>query len=235
MKWKRWIFGIALTLLLPATAFAGDINAEEQTVLAVACSTFEYKGVVYQATPEHMAQARAKLMQDDVDLTPEQAQEAIANIYANVQTGIDEGYIVPISGSENTEGSSEQESSSNEKDNAGGSETSADTGNKGTSVSAETTESNNSESAPEKEIKTPEEMYWEETELPKLMEQRQNLDLIAENRIDLKEASETEIIIKDTGHELSGIWSISIIFLIGTGICTMCIVKYQLLAHKNES
>lgn len=267
MKWKQWIFGMALSLLLPATAFAGDINAAEQSVLAVACGTFEYKGVTYQATPGHMAQARAKMMQDDVDLTPAQAQEAIASIYANVQTGIAEGYIVPISGSGNAEDSASGESS--EESNG---EESFVTENGGLAEDIEP--------VVEEVVKTPEEIHWEEVELPALTEQRQEMNLITENRIQNLESvaeSETEIsgngseletqisedasesdslilestekpeaepmvessklepVIKDTGYTLSGIWIIPIIFLIGIGICTMCMIKYQLLAHNHES
>ena len=176
-----------LTLLVPATAFAGSINAAEQSVLAVACGTFEYKGVVYQATPQRMAEARAKLMQDDVDLTPEQAQEAIANIYANVQTGIDEGYIVPISGSGNAEGSESGEAS----DGSNGGESST-VGND-TSTGDGT---DGAEPVVEEVVKTPEEIHWEEVELPAIMEQKQEQNLIADNRIDNLESvseSDTEI------------------------------------------
>ena len=103
MKWKQYILiATFLTLLMPTKVYAGNINGNEQSVIAVASGTFEYKGVTYKATSQHLAELRAKLMQDDVDLTTEQAREAIASIYANVKTGIDEGYIVPISGSSNS-------------------------------------------------------------------------------------------------------------------------------------
>ncbi len=146
-------------LLIPTKAYAGNINGNEQSVIAVASGTFEYKGVTYKATSQHLAELRAKLMQDDVDLTPEQAQEAIASIYANVKTGIDEKYIVPISGSsnadnntnksdkntqENDKSTNESQQNSTEKENAQtdkNSETSVNqqTQNSGTN---QTTESN---------------------------------------------------------------------------------------------
>lgn len=252
MKWKRWVLSVLLTMMIPTIAYAGEINAEEQSVLAVACGTFEYKGVIYQATSEYMAEARAKLMQDDVDLTAEQAQEAITSIYANVQTGIEEGYIVPVSVSGNgevteNEGTSQSKDASENKDTLENEGTGSESGEKaeiaeqtGSGDSKNTTTndtySNNETMRAEEaeEEKTPEEIRWEAIELPKMT--RQLTDIIAENHIELEESSESEtIIIKDIGYTISGIWIVPIIFLTGIGICAMCIMKYHLLAHNNES
>ncbi len=299
MKWKRWILTATLLLFIPTKAYAGNINGNEQSVLAVAGGTFEYKGVTYKATSQHLAEARAKMMQDDVDLTPEQAQEAIASIYANVKTGIDEGYIVPISGSSNTDDKNESDKSTQENDknksesqenstSEGKSETNKNpetsvnqqTQNNetnqttesnamtGTNVSNQTTEenqgnnkqtisnnqtnentNNNTQTVqPEeiKEVKTPEQLEWEKTQLPKLKKQKSNV--IADNCVKIAKVEQTEettkevntsdleqTIIKDTSHSLFYIWIVPTIFFIGIGICAMCIIKYHLLAHKHES
>lgn len=301
MKWKQWILTATLLLLIPTKAYAGNINGNEQSVLAVAGGTFEYKGVTYKATSQHLAEARAKMMQDDVDLTPEQAQEAIASIYANVKTGIDEGYIVPISGSGNTDKDTNESNKSTQEDDKstsesqenstseeGKSETSknpetsvnqqpqnnetnqttesnAMTGtnvsnqikeenqasNKQNTSNNQTTENTNNNTQtvqPEeiKEEKTPEQLEWEKTQLPKLKKQKSNV--IADNYVKIAKVEQTEettkevntsdleqTIIKDTSHSLFYIWIVPTIFFIGIGICAMCIIKYHLLAHKHES
>ena len=326
MKWKQYILiGTFLTLLIPTKVYAGNINGNEQSVIAVASGTFEYKGVTYKATSQHLAELRAKLMQDDVDLTTEQAREAIGSIYANIKAGIDEGYIVPISGSLNTEEKDVTESnkvdtgSDNKKENSQDEESSATQSsqnggeiqntdknnsdnkngvlNTNNSANQNNTTSNNdavdknsqkietnkdkisnkntqtstsdnignestigkTEQKEEiKEVKTPEQLKWEKEQLPKLKKQKENI--IAENfigELEVKqligqlqkgeqeqlqeqstenlETTSSETVIKDTACNFSNIWLVPIIFFIGIGICIMSIMKYHLLAHKNES
>ncbi len=92
--------GIALgCLCTPIAAKAGGINGNEASVIAAARGTFEYEGETYVAKDSYVAQLQAKLSQDDVDLTAEQASEAIAEIYSNVATGVKEGYLQKVSGS----------------------------------------------------------------------------------------------------------------------------------------
>lgn len=76
--------------------YAGDINSNEARVLAVAQGTFEYNGELYVAKPEYVNQLNAKMNLDEVDLTAEQADEAINRIYENVETGVEAGYIVKL-------------------------------------------------------------------------------------------------------------------------------------------
>ncbi len=245
MKWKRWILtGTLFAMFIPVKAYAGNINGNEQSVLAVAGGTFEYKGVTYRATPEHLAEAKAKLLQDDVDLTKEQAQEAIASIYANVQTGIEEGYIVPISGSGNIneeEDSSRNQETGTVKEDDRTSQNSAAGGktetnqNTGVSQNIENADSN-VQMVQAEEVKTPEQLEWEKVELPKL--KKQKTDIIADNFVEAAETTEwlsDSNIIKDTGYNLSGSWIVPTIFLTGIGVCAMCIKKYHLLAHNHES
>ena len=60
---------------------ASGINGNEARVLAVCRSTFKYRGKYYRAKAEYIAQATAKMNEDDVNLTPEQANKAINRIY----------------------------------------------------------------------------------------------------------------------------------------------------------
>lgn len=89
------IGSMLLTLAIPATAYAGSINGNEQAVLGIVQGGFEYNGVYYTAAPGYIAKVRSYLAQDDVDLTAQQASEAASEIYANIQTGVTEGYIIP--------------------------------------------------------------------------------------------------------------------------------------------
>lgn len=105
---KRWlIYGTALLMSvgISQTAYAGSINGNEQSVISAVQGQFEKDGIIYVVKPEYINSARNYLAQDDVDLTTEQAQAAIAEIYANVQTGIESGYLIEIersSGEETT-------------------------------------------------------------------------------------------------------------------------------------
>ena len=111
-----FILGIGIT----KTAYAGSINGNEQSVLSTVNGQFKKDGIIYAVKPEYIHSARSYLAQDDVDLTAEQAQAAIAEIYANVQTGVESGYLVEIgrTGSK-PEHSSESATSSLEKQSAG--------------------------------------------------------------------------------------------------------------------
>ncbi|WP_156923026.1 CpsB/CapC family capsule biosynthesis tyrosine phosphatase [Eubacterium xylanophilum] len=77
---------------------AGNINSEEERVISAASGSFEYEGVTYKAKAEYLSKLRAKLSEDKVDLDASQASEAIDNIYSNVKTGVDEGYLEPVDG-----------------------------------------------------------------------------------------------------------------------------------------
>lgn len=77
-------------------AYAGGINGNEQSIVSVINGQFEQGGVIYKVRQEYINSAMGYLQQDDVDLTAEQAQSVISEIYANVQTGVDSGYLEPI-------------------------------------------------------------------------------------------------------------------------------------------
>lgn len=76
--------------------YAGSINGNEQSVVSVINGQFEQDGVIYKVRQEYINSAMGYLQQDDVDLTAEQAQSVISEIYSNVQTGVDSGYLEAI-------------------------------------------------------------------------------------------------------------------------------------------
>lgn len=102
-QWAMFSLVFIVCLCISRTAFAGSVNGNEQSVLSTASGQFEKDGVIYAVKPEYINSLRNYLSQDDVDLTAEQAQAAIAEIYANVKTGIESGYLVEVGRSATSE------------------------------------------------------------------------------------------------------------------------------------
>lgn len=85
-------------------AFAGGINSNEAGVISAASGTFTYDGKTYKAGSAHINSLTSYLAQDDIDLTAEQASEAISTMYGSIAQGIAEGYLYEVGGtSESTE------------------------------------------------------------------------------------------------------------------------------------
>ncbi len=102
--------GIFIWLLFgTAVAYAGTLNANEQMVVNAAKGRFEVDGKMYVADSSYVKQLISYLSSDGLDLTEDQAEEAIAQMYANVQEGVAQGYLLPI------EDQSNQEESSNDQ------------------------------------------------------------------------------------------------------------------------
>lgn len=72
------------------------INANEAELLAIIDSQREYNGVLYQVSPDYRASARAYLDDPSVDVTAEQKQEAINQMFSSIQQGINDGYLIPV-------------------------------------------------------------------------------------------------------------------------------------------
>lgn len=72
------------------------INANEAELLAIIDSQREYNGVLYQVSSDYWASARAYLDDPSVDVTAEQKQEAINQMFSSIQQGINDGYLVPV-------------------------------------------------------------------------------------------------------------------------------------------
>lgn len=88
------LFGLFLALTAPA--YAGGINAAEQSIIAYYSGTVSYNGKTYQFTEAAKQAAYNKLISDDVDLTEAQAAAAIGQANANLEQGISQGYLVEV-------------------------------------------------------------------------------------------------------------------------------------------
>jgi len=80
------------------TAYAGTLNTYEQDVLSESQGTFDYNGVAYQLDSSYVNQLRDYLAADDVDLTAEQRDQVLSVINDYIETGVTQGYLIPVSG-----------------------------------------------------------------------------------------------------------------------------------------
>lgn len=84
-------------------AQAGNINSAEQRVVDTVSQSFEYNGKVYKVTSENIANGKAKLSEDDVDLSEIEADSYIAQFHESYQELVEEGYCIEVShGEKNT-------------------------------------------------------------------------------------------------------------------------------------
>ncbi len=98
-RYMAWAVGAALIVLSrPADAYGGEINGNEQELLNIISGTENYNGQTYKVKDEYVAQARAYFLQDDVDITDAQKQEAIQKMYGSIGQGVAEGYLEPVGG-----------------------------------------------------------------------------------------------------------------------------------------
>lgn len=100
-------FALCFGFLAKVPAYAGDINAAEQMIIDFYNGTFSYEGKTYVATEEAKASVYAKLAEDGVDLTDQEARTAIRQASAQVGDGVKQGYLTEVSGASAGESSSE--------------------------------------------------------------------------------------------------------------------------------
>lgn len=109
---------LVVSVMMPCTVLAGNINGSEAGLISQASGTFTYEGKTYVATESSLAQLRGYLSQDGIDLTEDQAARAASMMYANVKNGVIEGYIVPVGGdtaSGSADGDTDSENNDKEK------------------------------------------------------------------------------------------------------------------------
>lgn len=85
-----------LSFFIPSAVYAGELNAAEARVVSAARGTFEYEGKQYRAEESYINQLIALLNQDDIDLTSEDADELIGQMYASVEEGVNSGYLYEV-------------------------------------------------------------------------------------------------------------------------------------------
>lgn len=87
-----------LTMSIESNGASG-INSAEQRVISAAKRTFKYRGKYYKAKSEYLAKCITYL-NEEVDLTEEQASEAISQMNWNVGDGVAKGYLYEVESQE---------------------------------------------------------------------------------------------------------------------------------------
>ena len=85
------IIGLAAFALTAVTVQAGEINANEQSVISAVSQSFSYNGATYVVKSSYIAQGKAKLAEDEVDLSASQAQGYISQFHGSYQELVEEG------------------------------------------------------------------------------------------------------------------------------------------------
>lgn len=87
---------LTLPLLMPLTAYAGDINSAEQSILSAISEQQEYQGAYYKVTDGYRAKVEEYLSRDDIDMSRREADDYIAQFHANIGVGISAGYMEKV-------------------------------------------------------------------------------------------------------------------------------------------
>ena len=78
------------------TVLAGDINSAEQSIVSTGCGTYEYMGAYYKVKDEYISQVISYLSRDNVNLTEAQCNSYISQLYSNISTGVNGGYMYKV-------------------------------------------------------------------------------------------------------------------------------------------
>ena len=98
------VIAVLSCVMIPGkVVFAGDINSDEAGLIAAASGTFSYDGKTYRAGSAYINSLTSYLSGDDVDLTAEQCQSAMAQMYGSVAEGIERGYLYEVGGDSSTD------------------------------------------------------------------------------------------------------------------------------------
>lgn len=97
---KKVFVGILAFYFSVVFVQAGDINSAEQRIVEEVSKSFEYNGKVYVVSDESIESGKAKLSEDDVDLSDADADSYILQFHESYQELVEEGYCKEVSGEE---------------------------------------------------------------------------------------------------------------------------------------
>ena len=160
---------------------AGGINSEEQRLINEASGRFTYEGKIYKAKDTYLDLLKAKLSEDDMDLSAEQVDQYLATMYASVANGLEQGILEEVT--DGSSGTKTEDPSVTALD---------DSGNAGTQKTADTevpTETKDTGDVPET-VKAPKSK--EEPSVSKKVETESETDSGKETETETKKETETE-------------------------------------------
>ncbi|MDD3173960.1 MAG: hypothetical protein PHF63_10010 [Herbinix sp.] len=92
---------LLISLITTSTAYAGSLNAYESDVINAARGQFEYQGVLYKLDSSYVNELIGYLAEDSIDLTKDQRDAVLQSMNDYIETGVQEGYLVPVQGKTN--------------------------------------------------------------------------------------------------------------------------------------
>lgn len=95
-KMIKLLIGLFAMGLAATTAQAGEINAAEQSIVNAVSQAFEYNGKTYIVKSAYIAEGRAKLAQDKVNLSSGEASDYISQFHGAKGELVSEGYCDEI-------------------------------------------------------------------------------------------------------------------------------------------
>jgi hypothetical protein len=141
---KKVILFIGLLLFCTidtSIAYAGTLNEYEAVVVEAAKGQYEFEGIKYQVDSSYINQLIDYLSSDDVELTEEQKDTVLLSVNDYIETGVQEGYLIPVQEQDTIEDTNTQPDSTEE---AGTGIPNSEESNKDASEAEEGTEEANS-------------------------------------------------------------------------------------------
>lgn len=221
---------LMISIMLTSTVYAGTLNAYEQEIISAARRAYEYEGVDYVVKQEYINELISYLSSDDIDLNAEQKDKVMQEAFANVQRGVKEGYMIPLSPEDTKE---EADSSENDQKNTDTDSSESNQNEAGSPSDDQTGTSGADKDNPNSSGKDNSDMSSPVTAIDKVLDdQDKKLTDSQEDQGGTKN-SDTNII-KETGFNLNP----TIYTLIGMGVLMIAgmlvTLKYNFFAHKNE-
>lgn len=203
--------------------YAGDINSNEQRVIGAASGTFEYNGNKYKADSSYVAELKSYLMNDDVDLTSEQANKAIAEINNNIQTGVSDGYLSLITEEnvDNTNALSEENTSEDTSENT--TQKNTEQSEQTTSNDIESTNTNSSETTIEDNMNSNKEK-----------DSYENSDKSSDKKEVITSSINIQGAIKETGFSIESARTTVIILSIVFLLSIFAAFRFYIIAQNDE-
>ena len=124
-----------IPLLVPARAYAGDINSAEQNILSTISQQQEYEGAYYKVTDGYIAKVTEYLSRDGIDMGRREAEDYIAQFHANIAVGIASGYMEKVG---DVESAASGNGAGTDNSSDSGEDAGADAGSTGTNSGTDT-------------------------------------------------------------------------------------------------
>lgn len=222
---KKGMLGLAILLIILAPTsivYAGTLNSYEMQVISAAKQIYVYNGEQYQVDDSYINQLISYLSSDGIDLNEDQEKEILQMSFSNVEEGIKEGYLIPITDQTKSPGVG-NDISVDDKDKDGTDNTPTP---KTTNINQNTNHtSNNQNTNNQQNSSTPQDT------IGNILTGGQNQN----TSTDVTGTSESNgLIIKATGIDLKN----TVIMITGMGLLMLIgifvTVKFNLFAHRNE-